>query len=41
MIIGRYESGYWKFQKKRRVELFVGSQKGAMNEFININKKMN
>jgi len=27
------------FKKKRRVELFVESQKGVMDKFIKINKK--
>jgi len=41
MATRKFESGYSKLQKKRRVELFVESQKGAMDKFIKINKKMN
>jgi len=39
MTTRKFESGYSKLQKKRRVELFVESQKGAMDKFIKINKK--
>jgi len=38
MSTRRFESGYSKLQKKRRVRTF-GSQKGAMDKFIKINKK--
>jgi len=41
MTTRKSESGYSKLQKERRVELFVESQKGAMDKFIKINKKMN
>jgi len=35
----KFESGYSKLQKKKRVELFVESQKGTIDKFIKINKK--
>jgi len=38
MATRKFESGYSKL-KKKRVELFVESQKGTMNKFIKINKK--
>jgi len=42
MITRKFELDYSKLQKKkRRVKLFVESQKGAMDKFIKINKKMN
>jgi len=41
MSIRRFESGYSKLKKNKRVKLLVGSQKGTMDNFIKINKKMN
>ena len=42
MTTRKFESGYSKLKKKkRRVELFVESQKGDMDKFIKINKIMN
>jgi len=38
MSTRRFESGYSKLQKKRRVEFLVESQKGAMDKFIKLNK---
>ena len=35
----KYPSGYEKIQKKRKLESFVNSQKGAIEKFILCNKK--
>jgi len=40
MTTRKLESGYSKLKKKIRVELFVESQKGTINKFIKINKKI-
>jgi len=39
MSTRRYELSHLKLQKKRRLELFVESQKGTIDKFIKINKK--
>ena len=39
MSTRKYESGYSKLQKKRRVEALIASQKGAMDKFIKIDEK--
>ena len=41
MSTRRFESGYSKLKKKRRVGLLVESQKETMDKFIKINKKIN
>jgi len=41
MTTKKFESGYSKFKKKKRVEIFVESQKRTIDKFIKINKKMN
>jgi len=38
MLTKRFESGYSKL-KKKRTELLIESQKGAMDNFIKLNKK--
>ena len=39
MSTRKYELGYSKLQKKRRVETLIASQKGVMDKFIKIDKK--
>jgi len=39
MSTRKFESGYSKIQKKRRIEALVASQQGAMNKVIKIDKK--
>lgn len=39
MSTRKYESGYSKLQKKRRVKALITSQKGVMNKFIKIDEK--
>ena len=39
MSTRKYESGYSKLQKKRRVEALIASQKRAMDKFIKIDDK--
>jgi len=39
MSTRKYESGYSKLQKKRRVEALIASQKGTMDKFIKIDEK--
>jgi hypothetical protein len=39
MSTRKYESGYSKLKKKRRVEALIASQKGAMDKFIKTDNK--
>ncbi|KAL2605097.1 hypothetical protein AAZX31_09G122000 [Glycine max] len=39
MSTRKYESGYSKIQKKRRVKALIASQKGAMDKFIKMDEK--
>jgi len=41
MATRKFEPDYSKLQKKRRVELFVKSQKRARDKFIKVKKKRN
>jgi len=41
MATRKFESGYSKLQKKKRVELFVESKKGTMDKFIKKNELEN
>jgi len=41
MLTRKFEIGYSKIQKNRKVEAFITSQKRDMNKFIKIDKKMN
>ena len=38
MSTQKYESGYSKLQKKRRIESLIQSQKGALDKFFTSNK---
>ena len=39
MSTRKYELGYSKLQKNRRVEALIASQKGVMDKFIKIDEK--
>jgi hypothetical protein len=39
MSTRKYESGYSKLKKRRRVEALIESQKGAMDKFVKLKIK--
>ena len=36
----KYESGYQKLQKKKKIEMLIKSQQGTLDKFVINNKKM-